>query len=210
MAWRVVAVVLLMSFVAEQWSILRIDYLTMEDLSAKCPGWQPIYKVRESLFPICGLLAMIGLTLGMGAGEILEGLTTGRSRPYWLFVPLATLVGLLFLAQPGWWSLIPQLVLLALEAVSNAMWHSLVQRPSLAVRLMRAGIDAGVAGLICLTLALIVAHDFERARWGEPWFDHPSRVAPTSVFVAGHTGRGHLCQPRDDSDDPPLRGGWIP
>ncbi len=133
-------------------------------------GWDPIYQVRESLFPICGLLAMLGLTLGIGAGGLLEGPKSRRPRPYWLFVPLAALVALLLLAQPGWGSsVIPQLVLVAIEAVSNAMHHRLVQTPSLSARLLRAGIDAGVAGLACLTLALIVAHDFERARRRMPW-----------------------------------------
>ncbi len=169
MAWRIVAVVLLIGFVAEEWSVLRMDYLTMTDLSMIRPGWQSLYSVRESLFPICGLLAILGLTLGLSAGAMLEGPTTRHRRPYWLFVPLAALAGLLFLAQPGWWSLIPQMVLVALQAVSNAMFHSLVRTPGIATRLLRAGIDASVAGLICLTLALIVAHDFERARRGEPW-----------------------------------------
>jgi hypothetical protein len=169
MDWRVLAISLLIGFVAAEWSILQVDYSNLTWPSLWRSGWEPIYRLRESLFPICGLLGMLGLTLGMGAGAILDRPETRRRRPYWLFVPLAALVALLLLAQPGWWSELPQLVLIALEGVWNAMRHHLVDRPSLSVRLLRAGIDAGVASLSCLSLALIVAHDFERSRRSEPW-----------------------------------------
>ncbi len=151
MDWRVLAIVLLIGFVAEEWSVLQVDYSNLTNPSMWRSGGEPIYRLRESLFPICGLLGMLGLTLGMGAGAILDRPKTRRPRPYWLFVPLAALAALLFLAQSGgWWSTVPQLVLLALEVVWNAMHHHLVGRPSLSTRLLRAGIDASVAGVSCL------------------------------------------------------------
>jgi hypothetical protein len=168
-AWRLAAIVVLLGFVGEERGILQIDFMTQTKLSAEHPHSPSHYSVRQGLLPICGLLAMLGLTLGMGAGEVLEGPSRRYHRPYWVFVPLATLAGLLFLAQPGWWSLIPQIHLIATEAMTNAMPHVLVRGPSLSLRLLRAGIDAGVALMVCLALALIVAHDFERARRAEPW-----------------------------------------
>jgi hypothetical protein len=168
-AWRIAAIAVLVNFVAHEWGVLRIDFTTSLMLSREWPGWREAYSVQEALLPICGLLSMLGLSLGMGAGGILEGPASRRPRPYWLFVPLATLAGLLFLAHPGLRGLIVQLVLIALEAVSNAMHHVLVRTPSLAARLLRAGIDAGVAGMIGMVLALIVARDFEKARRAEPW-----------------------------------------
>jgi hypothetical protein len=171
--WRLAAIALLAGFVSAEWSILRVDYLSLTSPSRWPSTWESnyseIYRMREGLFPICGLLAMLGLVLGIGGDSILDMAKTGRPRPYWLFVPLAALASILFVAQPGWWSLIPQLVLIAIEAVWNAMHHSFVARPSLSARLLRGGIDAGSAGLVCLMFSLIVAHDFERAHRREPW-----------------------------------------
>src|ERR1017187_6546264 len=46
-------------------------------------------RVSQALFPVCGLLAILGLALGMGAGFLLPGSSPARRRPYWLFVALA-------------------------------------------------------------------------------------------------------------------------
>ena len=123
------------------------------------------------LVPICAILTMMGVALGMGAGMSLPRASPARARPYWLFVPLAALAAVLFMGRPGgWWSFIPQLILIALEAVSNAMPPPAPRLPgSLSVRLLRAGIEAVPAALACLWLALVVAHDFERLRRDQPW-----------------------------------------
>src|SRR5262249_50426665 len=117
------------------------------------------------------ILAMIGVALGMGAGLTFARSDPKRPRPYWLFVPLAALAGLLFMGQPGgWWAVIPQLILVALEAVYNAMPPPEPRLPgSLSARLLRAGIEAIPAALACLWLALVAAHDFERTRRARPW-----------------------------------------
>src|SRR5262245_12850030 len=104
------------------------------------------------LTPVCAVLAMIGLALGMGAGLALGRSDRRRRRPYWLFVPLAALVAVLFMGLPNaWWSLITQLILIALEAVNNAMPPPHRAPPDgLSVRLLRAGIEAVPAALACL------------------------------------------------------------
>ena len=187
-AWRIAAVSALVFIVAREWGILRIDYMTLLKLSQERPGWREGYSEWQAMLPVCGLLAMLGLCLGMGAGGILEGPATRRPRPYWLFVPLSALAGLLFLAQPNGRMLIPPLVLLALEAVSNAMPHVIVPTPSLATRLVRAGTDAGVAGIVCLALALMVARDFEKARrsesWGMTWRGRLTRLLALLATIA--------------------------
>ena len=67
-------------------------------------------------------------------------------------------------------TLIPQFILVVLDFVLNAMPPPGVRLPgSLSVRLLRAGIEAVPAALACLWLALVVAHDFERARCDRPW-----------------------------------------
>src|SRR6185312_9494616 len=107
----------------------------------------------------------------MGAGMSLGRSGARRRRPYWMFVPLAALAGLLFMGlHTGWCSGITQLVLIALEMVNNAMppphragWDGL------SVRLIRAGMASIPAALACLWLALVVARDFERQRRAEPW-----------------------------------------
>jgi hypothetical protein len=165
--WRVGAIALLLAFVVEESSLLRIDFSTESAINAHYPGFGSLYRVRQGLLPVCGLLAMIGLALGMGAGALFDEPVPRRGRPYWLFVPLAALVGLLI---PGsMWQLITYLVLLAMEAVKNALHHNLMTGPTLETRLLRAGLGAAIAALTCLWLALVLASDFERARRQQPW-----------------------------------------
>jgi hypothetical protein len=165
--WRVGAVALLLAFVVEESSLLRIDFSTESAIAKQHPGFGSLYRVRQGLLPVCGLLAMIGLALGMGAGALFDEPVARRRRPYWLFVPLAALVGLLI---PGSaWQLITYLVLIAMEGVNNAMRHHVVTGPALETRLLRAGLCTAIPALICLWLALVVASDFERARRQQPW-----------------------------------------
>jgi hypothetical protein len=168
MGWRVPAIALLLGFTMRESQILGVDFATVW---AVAPGQGEIYFVSMMLVPICAILTIIGVALGMGAGMSLPQASPARARPYWLFVPLAALAAVLFMGLPGAsWSLIPQLILIALEAVSNAMHPPAPRLPgSLAVRLLRAGIEAVPAALACLWLALVVAHDFERARRDQPW-----------------------------------------
>ncbi|MFI5456936.1 MAG: hypothetical protein ACHRXM_15935 [Isosphaerales bacterium] len=158
LAWRVAAVALLLWFVAYESSVLRLD----------SASWEASYGLRQGLFPVCALLATLGLALGMGAGAIFGERPRQVRRPYWLFVPLAGLVSLLIVAQADS-SVIPYLVLCALESVTNALRHRLAAGPGLSARLLRAGMDAAAAFAVCLALALVVAREFERARRSEPW-----------------------------------------
>lgn len=169
-AWRAAALVLLLGFAMRESWILRIDEKMFDAHSASELGWDRWYEVREMLTPVCALLAMIGVMLGMGAGLVF-GRSDARRRPYWLFVPLAVLAGVLFMGLPnGWYSVITQLILLALEAVHNAMSPPHRSGPDgLSVRLLRAGIESLPAAVAGLWLALIVARDFEKQRRAEPW-----------------------------------------
>ena len=208
-AWRIAAIAVLVTFVAHEWGVLRIDFTTSLMMSREWPGWREAYSEQETLLPICGLLSMLGLSLGMGAGGILEGPASRRPRPYWLFVPLATLVGLLFLAQPGWRALIPQLVLLALEAVTNAMRHIIVSnsRP----------LDAPAASGDRCGDRWSGQHDAgpdRRARLREVAADRtlgddPSRVAAAVFHTAGDDRDRDLYRRRHHPGDPSLLLGWF-
>jgi hypothetical protein len=171
MAWRAVAIALLIGLTMRESRILRVDSGAFEARSAVQPEWRYWYQLREMLIPICAILAMIGVALGAGAGRVFGRSDPGRRRPYWLFVPLAAIVGVLIMGLPyGWWAIITQLVLIALEAVNNAMRPEYrATSGSLSARLLRAGIEAVPAALACLWLALVVARDFERQRRAEPW-----------------------------------------
>ena len=168
MGWRVPAIALLLGFTIRESQILGVDLATFR---AHAAGRGEIYLASVMLVPICAILTIIGIALGMGAGMSLPRASPARARPYWLFVPLAALAAVLFMGRSGGlWSLIPQLILIALEAVSNAMPPPAPRLPgSLSARLLRAGIEAVPAALACLWLALVVAHDFERVRRDQPW-----------------------------------------
>jgi hypothetical protein len=168
-AWRCFAVVILLGFVADESSVLRIDFARETEFDSRPPGWGPDYRVRQNLLPVCGALAMVGLALGMGAGAFFEERPSPRRRPTWLFVPLAGVFAVLLAVGLYGYSIIAQLVLIALEAVSNAMYRTNHAGPGLAVRLIRAGLDALAAFIACVALGIVVAGDFERARRGEPW-----------------------------------------
>ena len=171
MAWRAAAIVLVLSLAMREAWVLRIDFATFDDRLSPQAGWRAWYQVREMLIPVCSILAVIGLALGAGAGLAIMGSDPRRSRPYWLFVPLAAIAAILFMGLPnGWWGLITQLVLLALEAVNNAMRPAdRMSDGSLSERLLRAGIETIPAAIACLGLALVVARDFDRARTSKPW-----------------------------------------
>ena len=171
MAWRALAVVLLIHFVMLESGVLRVDLATRRSPplwgKSSLSEW---FDVREKLIPLCAILAMFGVAVGMGAGVILARPEPRRPRPYWLFVPLAALAAVLFVAGPGEHAVVPQFILIALEAVNNAM-HPLsrVHSASLSARLLRAGIEAVPATLAIIGLALIVARDFQRAGRSMPW-----------------------------------------
>jgi hypothetical protein len=170
--WRVAAAALLLVLALRESWILRVDYRAFESRASSEIGWDQWYELRQALTPVCATLVILGLMLGMGGGRLLlEVAGTSRQRPYWLFVPLAALAGLLFMSLPnGWLSVITQLVLVALEAVHNAMPPPYrAGRDGLSVRLLRAGIETVPAMLAGLWLALLVARDFEMQRWARPW-----------------------------------------
>ena len=115
MGWRVPAIALLLGFTMREWQILGVDFATFRALAG---GQGEIYLASAMLVPICAILTIIGVALGMGAGMSLPRASPARARPYWLFVPLAALAAILFMGGTGGlWSLIPQLVLIAMEAV---------------------------------------------------------------------------------------------
>jgi len=168
-AWRSLAVAILLGFVADEFSVLRVDFARETDMGMQQPGWDINYRARQNLLPVCGALAMVGLALGMGAGAFLDERPSRRRRPTWLFVPLAGLFAVLISVWLYGYSIIAQLVLIALEAVSNSTrWHNHAG-PGLSARLVAAGLDAFVAFVSCVALGVVVAGDFERARRGEPW-----------------------------------------
>jgi hypothetical protein len=167
-AWRVVAIVILMTFVADEAGVLRIDYGRQMEIGASRPGWGPIYSARQNLLSASGALAIIGLGLGMGAGALFYNPQPASHRPYWLFVPLVAAIAPLLAAETAY-SLIIYILLVALEAVSNAMNYAPHKGPGLAARLLSSGWDASLALLACVALALVVAHDFDRARRRLSW-----------------------------------------
>ena len=91
--------------------------------SQSVPGWRHGYRLRQQLFPVCGLFAILGLVVGMGARFLFPAAARTGKRPYWLFVILAGVAAVMIVALPYWASLIPYLVLIALEAVTNAMYQ---------------------------------------------------------------------------------------
>ncbi len=166
-AWRIGAVCFLLWFISEESRVLRVTFAREVEISALIPGWGFIYRLREQLFPACGLFAMLGLTLGMGAGFLFPRAAQGGKRPYWLFVILAGVAALLIPALDDLGSLVVHLVLVALDTVSFGMRHRLEPGRGLSYRLLRAGVDAAVAAGICIALATAVARDFEMLRRGK-------------------------------------------
>ena len=133
-------------------------------------SWGEWYLVREKLVPTCAILAMFGMAVGMGAGAVLAGQEPRRPRPYWLFVPLAALAGVLFVAVPGNHALVPQYILLVLDLVNNSMPPSgQYTSRSVSARALCAGIEAVPATLAIVGLALVVVRDFQRAGRSVPW-----------------------------------------
>ena len=138
---------------------------TRNAMRTETRGWWEWYTLREVLVPVCSILSMFGVAVGMGAGTALARPEPRRPRPYWLFVPLAAVAGILIVAVPHMYNLIPSIILVALEAVNNALPpSSRYTTASLSVRMLRAGIEAVPASLAIIGLAMIVARDFGRAR----------------------------------------------
>jgi hypothetical protein len=175
MAWRSLALMLMLSFAMRESWILRVDYRDFSISSSIEVPLELWYQVRETLIPICAILAMIGLALGVGARPFFARNGPRRRRPYWLFVPLVALAAVLFLGQSASVpSLIPALILMAIEAVNNAARPTFrMNTADLPERLMLAGFEAIPAAVACLWLALVVARDFERTRRDEPWATTP-------------------------------------
>ena len=135
--------------------------------------------------PACGVFAILGLAMGMGATFLLPKAVRTRSRPYWLFVILAALTAVLIATINSNGSLITHLVLVAIEAVTYAMQHHLSSGRGLWTRLLRAGIDAAVSAGFCVGLALAVARDFETLRRGKPWTTSRAGRFLRIVLLAG-------------------------
>jgi hypothetical protein len=187
--WRAAAVGLLLWFVACETSVLRLDFAREIEIRHLVPGWGGNYSLRQDLLPVCGLLVMLGLALGMGADPLIGVTSTQRARPWWALVPLAAIVALLIASQ-DYFSIIPYLILIALEAVTIAMRHRLVDTPSLSARLIQAGFDVIVPVAVVTALALLVARDFDRTRRGLPstasWSGRILRAV--LILGAGATG----------------------
>ncbi len=189
-AWRFGAVGFLLWFVSEESRVLRVDLATLARLNTLMAGWAYRYQVRQQLFPICGLFAILGLVVGMGASCLFPGGPRRGNRPYWLFVILAGVVAVLIASLPLWASLLPYLILIALEAVTNAMYHRPNPGPGISTRLLRAGIDASVSAVLCLALALAVARDFEMARRAKAWAPNAAGAALRLFFLVAAAAAG--------------------
>jgi hypothetical protein len=183
--WRIGAIAILAAFVADESVVLRIDWARQAQIGASLPGWDRAFTVRQNLLPVYGTLAIVGLSLGIGAGALFDNPRPSSHRPYWLFVPLVGVIAVL-LAATTVYSLIVYLVLQALEAVSNARNLAPHGGPGLAARLLGSGRDAAMALLACVALALVVARDFDRARRRLPWAKTPGGwfVRLLSLFIA--------------------------
>jgi hypothetical protein len=189
-SWRIGALCFLFWFISEQSRVLRIDFVREAEISHLMPGWNFSYQVRQQLLPACGLFALLGLVLGMGASFMFPQSPRRGSRPYWLFVVLAGVAAVLITSLNDVGTLIVQLVLVALEAVTNAMHHHLSPGRGLWTRLLRAGVDAAISAGLCLGLALALARDFETLRRGKPLStSRVGRVVRLLLF-AGAAGAG--------------------
>jgi hypothetical protein len=98
-AWRAAAIGFLLCYIADQSSVLRIDLERETQITAKRPAWGSNYRLRQSLLPVCGALAIAGLALGMESGAVFDEPLPRRRRPAWLFVPLAGLIGVLLVVE---------------------------------------------------------------------------------------------------------------
>ena len=98
-AWRALAIALLLGFVADQSSVLRFDFASEIAITNARPGWGVDYRLRQGLLPVCGALAIVGLALGMGAGALFDEPLPRYPRPTWLFVPLVGLIGVLLVLE---------------------------------------------------------------------------------------------------------------
>ena len=124
----------------------------------------------------------------MGAGAVFDEPLPRRRRPAWLFVLLAGLIGILLMVESEY-SLIAYLVIVAVEAVSNAMYHASYPGPGLSARLLSSGADAIVACVVCGSLAVILASDFERRR-AEAWATTRVGKALRVVLLLATAGMG--------------------
>jgi hypothetical protein len=188
--WRAAAICFLLWFISEESRVLRFNFAQEVEQSQWVPGWGNEYRARQSLFPVCGTFAILGLVVGMGASFLFPVTARAGRRPYWLFVILAGVAAVLIVALPYWASLIPYLVLIALEAVNLAMQHRLAPGPGFSARMLRAGVDASVAAAICLALALALAGDFERVRRGRPCATGALARALRLLLLAGAAAAG--------------------
>ncbi len=189
-SWRLGAACFLLWFISQESEVLRIDFARQAELSRLVSGADYNYRVEQQLLPACGLFAILGLVLGMGATFLLPKSTRTRSRPYWLFVILAAVTAVLITTITGSGSLITHLVLIAIEAVTYAMQHHLSSGRGLWTRLLHAGIDAAVAAGFCIGLALAVARDFETLRRGKLWTTSRAGRWLRIVLLAGTAGAG--------------------
>jgi hypothetical protein len=187
--WRGAAIGILAWFVAGESSVLRLDFAHEIEIRHTLPGWGGNYSVRQDLLPVCGLLVMLGLALGMGAEPLIGETPRPRARLWWILVPLAALVALLFTGQE-YFSVIPYLIVIAMEAVTIAMSHRLIAGPSLSDRLIHAGLDVILPVVAVTALALLVARDFERARRGLPWAPTWTGAILRTVATLGAAGSG--------------------
>ena len=167
--WRALAIGFAVWFINSESHVLRIDSALEIKLARATTDWGGRYRLAQGLFPVCAVMAMIGLLLGAGAGTFLDEPRPLGRRPVTLFVLVAALAGVLIMGAPQFDAIIVHLVLIALEALSNALYHRLIPGPGLAARLLGAGIHAGVAWLAGVALAIVLARDFEHARHGQPW-----------------------------------------
>jgi hypothetical protein len=190
LAWRLGAVCFLVWFIWEESQILCVDFTRRAELASSIRGWWSFrYGLWQTLLPVCGLLGILGLSLGMGSGRLLTASPRPWRRPAMLFVVLAAVIAVLMVGNTDWVWFHAYFSLLNCEFVTIAMRQRPVPGPGVSARLLHAGGEAAIAGAMCLTLALAVARDFERLRRGESvTTTRPGRCVRLFLLVAAALG----------------------
>ena len=81
--WRIVAASYLFWFISQQSWLLGFDLARFNARSQMESGWNPHYLVKEQLVPLCGVFALLGITIGMGGRFLFPPAPRTLYRPYW-------------------------------------------------------------------------------------------------------------------------------
>jgi hypothetical protein len=188
--WRVIVLALLFGYVAEQtgsvaaheralrglWHEMTEQRYGFGALTPAPPDFSFRANIRAPLVPVCGLLMLVGLLVGVRPPA---APLTGRPRQAWIGVPLA---GLLGVGLAAGFMMVPHLVLVAIEMVSIAMRCTVKTPESLAERINQAAIPGGLALTAVMGTAGWVSFDLRRASRGEP------AISPSGLGITYRLG----------------------